>query len=157
MILLLLVDLDNAIAKDGEQILFIPEDLKRFKERTQGHVLVMGRKTFEATGTLPHRETFVMTRREKKPAPHVHYFENEDELERLTAQFLDKKVYLVGGAGVVKSLWHCITEAYLTRVAVHTGGDTRIPSLEKEFELKENKPFTEQAREEHWVRKESSF
>lgn len=41
MILLLLVDLDNAIAKDGEQILFIPEDLKRFKERTQGHVLVM--------------------------------------------------------------------------------------------------------------------
>lgn len=103
MILLLLVDLDNAIAKDGEQILFIPEDLKRFKERTQGHVLVMGRKTFEAIGALPHRETFVMTRQKKKPAPHVHYFQNEDELKRLTAQFPDKKVYLVGGAGVVKA------------------------------------------------------
>ena len=157
MILLLLVDLDNAIAKDDEQILFIPEDLKRFKKRTEGHILVMGRKTFEATGALPRRETFVMTRQKKKPEPHVHYFKDEKELDRLIEKFPDRKVFLVGGAGVVKSLWHRIEEAYLTRVPVRTGGETSIPSLEGEFELKEDKPFTEKAREEHWVRKESSF
>lgn len=157
MILLLLVDLDNAIAKDGEQILFIPEDLKRFKERTEGHILVMGRKTFEATGTLPRRKTFVMTRQKKEPKPHVHYFKDEEELNRLIEKFPERKVFLVGGAGVVKSLWHRIEEAYLTRVDVHTGGDTKIPSLEDEFELIEDKLFTEKAREEHWVRKESSF
>lgn len=157
MILLLLVDLDNAIAKDGEQILFIPEDLKRFKERTEGHILVMGRKTFEATGALPRRETFVMTRQKKEPESHVHYFKDEEELDRLIEKFPEQKVFLVGGAGVVKSLWHRIEEAYLTRVPVQTGGETTIPSLEDEFELIEDKPFTEKAREEHWVRKESSF
>lgn len=157
MILLLLVDLDNAIAKDGEQILFIPEDLKRFKERTEGHILVMGRKTFETTGVLPHRETFVMTRQEKDSEPHVHYFKDEEELDSLIKKFPERKVFLVGGAGVVKSLWHRIEEAYLTRVDVHTGGEKRIPSLEDEFALKEDKPFTEKAREEYWVRKESSF
>lgn len=157
MILLLLVDLDNAIAKDGEQILFIPEDLKRFKERTEGHILVMGRKTFEATGTLPRRKTFVMTRQKKEPEPHVHYFKDEEELNRLIEKFPERKVFLVGGAGVVKSLWHRIDKAYLTRVDVHTGGETRIPSLEREFEKKEDKAFTEKAREEYWVRKESSF
>ena len=157
MILLLLVDLDNAIAKDGEQILFIPEDLKRFKERTEGHILVMGRKTFEATGALPRRETFVMTRQEKEPEDHVHYFKDEEELDRLIEKFPERKIFLVGGAGVVKSLWHRIDKAYLTRVDVHTGGETRIPSLEREFEKKEDKAFTEKAREEYWVRKESSF
>lgn len=157
MILLLLVDLDNAIAKDGEQILFIPEDLKRFKERTEGHILVMGRKTFETTGVLLHRETFVMTRQEKDSEPHVHYFKDEEELDSLIKKFPERKVFLVGGAGVVKSLWHRIEEAYLTRVDVHTGGEKRIPSLEDEFALKEDKPFTEKAREEHWIRKESSF
>lgn len=63
MILLILADLDNAIAKDGKQITFIPEDLARFKARTTGEVILMGRKTFEDTGTLPHRITGVMTRK----------------------------------------------------------------------------------------------
>ena len=63
MILLILADLDNAIAKDGKQITFIPEDLARFKARTTGQVILMGRKTLENAGKLPHRITGVMTRK----------------------------------------------------------------------------------------------
>lgn len=53
MILLILADLDNAIAKNGKQITFIPEDLARFKARTTGEVILMGRKTLENAGRLP--------------------------------------------------------------------------------------------------------
>ena len=38
---------DNVIGKDNKLIWHIPEDLKRFKEITTGHTIIMGRKTFE--------------------------------------------------------------------------------------------------------------
>lgn len=150
MILLLLADLDNAIAKDGEQIVMIAEDLKRFKARTLGHILVMGRKTFEATGELPDREIFVMTRRKTEDRRRVHFFKTEAELDALIEQFPDKKVFLVGGAGVVKTFFHRIDEAFITRVSLHTGGEIRIPSLEDRLQLMETVPLTDNAREEHW-------
>ena len=41
----------------------LPEDFKWFKETTMGHVLAMGRRTYESIGRpLPGRETVVLTR-----------------------------------------------------------------------------------------------
>ena len=81
MILLILADLDNAIAKDGKQITFIPEDLARFKARTTGQVILMGRKTLENAGKLPHRITGVMTRKNLPDEEDVFYFSSEEELD----------------------------------------------------------------------------
>ncbi|MDD7363797.1 MAG: dihydrofolate reductase [Peptoniphilus sp.] len=152
MILLLLADLDDAIAKDGEQILYIPEDLARFKKRTDGHVLVMGRKTFEATGALPNREIFVMTRQEREDFDRVHFVHSKEALEARIRQFPGKKVFLVGGATLVRELFDHIEEAFITRISIHSGGDRTIPPLDRHFTLVEETPIAKGAVEEHWIR-----
>lgn len=153
MILLILADLDNAIAKDGKQITFIPEDLARFKARTTGEVILMGRKTFEDTGKLPHRITGVMTRKDLPDEEDLFYFSSEDALDEKLEACGDKTIYLVGGAGIIQALFHRIEEAYITRVNCRSGGDVKIPSLEDDFELAETTPIADGATEEHWIQK----
>ena len=43
---------NNVIGKDNQLIWHLPEDLKRFKELTTGHTIIMGRKTFESLGRI---------------------------------------------------------------------------------------------------------
>ena len=53
---------NNTIGKDNKIVWNLPEDRKRFKNLTEGHVLIMGRKTFESLGkVLPNRKHIVMT------------------------------------------------------------------------------------------------
>lgn len=153
MILLILADLDDAIAKDGKQITFIPEDLARFKARTTGQVILMGRKTLDDAGKLPNRTTGVMTRQNLPDEEGLFYFSSEEELNEKLKAYGDKKIYLVGGAGIIKSLFHRVKEAYITRVNFRSGGDVKIPSLKEDFELVATTPITEGATEEHWIRK----
>ncbi|MDQ0508809.1 dihydrofolate reductase [Peptoniphilus ivorii] len=154
MILLLLADKDGAIAKDGKQILFIPEDLARFKARTAGGVLVMGRKTFENTGALSGRISLVMSRSAGVESDEVHYFSSESELDAHLAAYADRPVFLVGGAATVRRLYDRIEEAYITRVDRHTGGEVKMPDLAADFVLSSATLIAEGAIEEHWVRKD---
>lgn len=153
MILLVLADLDNAIAKDGKQITFIPEDLARFKARTTGQVILMGRKTLDDAGKLPNRITGVMTRQNLPDEDELFYFSSEEELDEKLRAYEGKEIYLVGGAGIIKSLFHRVKEAYITRVNLHSGGDVKIPSLKEDFDLVDTTPITDEATEEHWIRK----
>lgn len=153
MILLVLADLDDAIAKDGKQITFIPEDLARFKARTTGQVILMGRKTLDDAGKLPKRITGVMTRQNLPDEDELFYFSSEEELDEKLRAYEGKEIYLVGGAGIIKSLFHRVKEAYITRVNLHSGGDVKIPSLKEDFELVATTPITDEATEEHWIRK----
>lgn len=153
MILLILADLDNAIAKDGKQITFIPEDLARFKARTTDQVILMGRKTLDDAGKLPNRITGVMTRQNLPDEEGLFYFSSEEELDEKLKAYEGKEIYLVGGAGIIKSLFHRVKEAYITRVNLHSGGDVKIPSLKEDFELMATTPITKDATEEHWIRK----
>ena len=51
----------NVIGKDNKLIWYLPEDLKRFKEITSGHTIIMGRKTFESLGrVLPNRKHIIL-------------------------------------------------------------------------------------------------
>ena len=53
---------NNIIGKDNKLLWHLPEDLKRFKEITTGHTIIMGRKTFESLGrVLPNRKHIVFT------------------------------------------------------------------------------------------------
>ena len=53
---------NNIIGKDNQLLWHIPEDLKRFKDLTTGHVIIMGRKTFESLGkVLPDRKHIVFS------------------------------------------------------------------------------------------------
>ena len=53
---------NNALGRDNQLIWHISEDLKRFKKLTQGHAIIMGRKTFESMPkALPDRKNIILT------------------------------------------------------------------------------------------------
>ena len=53
---------NNIIGKNNRLLWSLPEDLKRFKELTTGHIIIMGRKTFDSLGrVLPNRKHIVFT------------------------------------------------------------------------------------------------
>ena len=114
MILVMAVDAKWAIGYKGDMLTRIPEDIKRFKEMTMGGVLVMGRKTFDATGALPGRETIIVSR-SLKDVEGAHIAHDLDELKKMIKEkFFDKKIFLVGGASLIDQLIDEVDEAEIT-------------------------------------------
>ena len=61
---------NRVIGRGGALPWHLPEDLRRFKRRTDGQVIIMGRRTFESlNGPLPNRRAIVITRRRDYQAP----------------------------------------------------------------------------------------
>lgn len=114
MILVMAVDAKWAIGYKGDMLTRIPADLKHFKEMTMGGVLVMGRKTFDATGALPGRETIIVSR-SLKEIEGAHIAHSIDDLrEMIKEKFSDKKIFLVGGASLIDQLIDEVDEAEIT-------------------------------------------
>lgn len=70
---------DNVIGKDNKLIWHLPEDLKRFKELTTGHTIIMGRNTFESLGRiLPNRKHVVLCKSGKLQIPSIQKIQGEN-------------------------------------------------------------------------------
>lgn len=138
MILVMAVDAKWAIGYKGDMLTRIPEDLKHFKEMTMGGVLVMGRKTFDATGALPGRETIIVSR-SLKEIEGAHIAHSLDDLrEMIKEKFSDKKIFLVGGASLIDQLIDEVNEAEITFIKKDFElYDTVMRNLDKDeaFEL----------------------
>ncbi|MFR6449449.1 MAG: dihydrofolate reductase [Peptoniphilus grossensis] len=156
MKLLILVDNKNAIAKDGEQILFVDDDLHMFRDYTTNNIIVMGRHTFDAIGRqLPNRISVVFTRSNREDKKDLFYIDSIEKLEEIMKKYPDKEVFVIGGAEIVKLLWHWLDELIVTRVdTVVEGADTFIPAFD-DFELidkREIKDPTYKVYHERWKR-----
>ena len=138
MILVMAVDAKWAIGYKGDMLTRIPADLKHFKEMTMGGVLVMGRKTFDATGALPGRETIIVSR-SLKEMEGAHIAHSLDDLrEMIKEKFSDKKIFLVGGASLIDQLIDEVDEAEITFIKKDFEPyDTVMRNLDKDeaFEL----------------------
>lgn len=136
MKLLILVDNKNAIAKDGEQILFVDDDLHMFRDYTTNNIIVMGRRTLDAIGRqLPNRISVVFTRSNREDKKDLFYIDSIEKLEEIMKKYPDKEVFVIGGAEIVKLLWDRLDELIVTRVdTVVEGADTFIPAFD-DFEL----------------------
>ena len=156
MKLLILVDNKNAIAKDGEQILFVDDDLHMFRDYTTNNIIVMGRHTFDAIGRqLPNRISVVFTSSNREDKKDLFYIDSIEKLEEIMKKYPDKEVFVIGGAEIVKLLWHRLDELIVTRVdTVVEGADTFIPVFD-DFELidkREIKDPTYKVYHERWKR-----
>ena len=81
MKLLILVDNKNAIAKEGNQIMFVDNDLEMFKNYTTNNIIVMGRKTFDDIGRqLPNRISLVFTRSKRENKKDLYYIDSVEKL-----------------------------------------------------------------------------
>ena len=125
----------NRVIGAGNQIPWhLPADFQWFKQTTTGHVLLMGRKTFESIGRpLPNRETMVLSRSNFQH-PGVKTIRSLDELPQLVGE---RQVFICGGAQIYEQfLPHC-AELLLTLVQREVPGDAFFPRFEDRFELNE--------------------
>ena len=121
---------DRVIGANGKIPWHISEDLKFFKRTTLGHVILMGRKTFDSLGKpLPGRENWVVSRF-ANPAG-VRVWRDPGEIVAPTD---GRQVFIIGGAELYRVLLPVTREILLTRVSVSVEGDTWFPEFEGEFD-----------------------
>ena len=126
----------NRVIGAGNQIPWhLPEDFKWFKATTTGHVIVMGRKTFDSIGKpLPNRTTIVLSR-SAFSHPGVTTIRSLDELPAIIA---GREVFICGGAQIYAQALPLCSDLFLTLVKREVaGGDAFFPPFEDKFELVE--------------------
>src|SRR5213595_1533526 len=112
----------------------LPEDFKWFKQMTTGHIIVMGRKTFESLGKpLPNRTTIVLSR-SRFSYPGV---QTVSDLSRIDLANETRGVFICGGTQVYGQALPLCSDLYLTLVKRLVEGDAFFPSFEDRFEAVE--------------------
>jgi dihydrofolate reductase len=123
---------DNGVIGNGGDIPWrIPADFAHFKALTLGHVLVMGRATYDSIGrALPGRTTIVLTRDPAWSAEGVLVAGSLEEALEL-ADGLPGEVFVAGGAEVyARALGHAHAQV-LTEVHLSPVGDTHYPTFDR--------------------------
>ena len=128
MNLIVAVDQNWAIGKDGDQLVYLKEDLKRFRTLTSGHTVILGRKTlatFPGGRPLKNRRNLILSRNPQFQAEGAEVFSSVEELVQL--------------------LPYCDT-AYVTKIHAGFPADTYFPNLDQsgEWEVSEESESLEQ-------------
>lgn len=137
LIIIAALNKKRVIGAKGKIPWHIPEDLKRFKELTLEHAVLMGRKTYESIGrVLPGRRNIVVTSDNSFPGEHYPSIG-----AALAALQLENIVFIIGGGEVFRQTIGLADTLLLTMVDNEGEGDVYFPEYEPDFEL--------QSREEH--------
>ena len=131
---------NRAIGYKNKLLYWLPNDLKRFKQLTTGHTIIMGRRTFESLpkGALPNRRNIVLSR-SKTDFPGCEVFGSLSEAIAHCAT--DEDVYVIGGASVYKQALAVADRLCLTEIDdTPEQADAFFPPYED---------WTEVSREEH--------
>ena len=123
---------NNVIGKDNSLIWHLPEDLKRFKQITTGHTIIMGRKTFESLGrVLPNRHHVVLCNDMEMDIndENVEVLKDISMLDKYIAE--EKENFVIGGATMYKLLMPYCTKMYITEIDKDFEGDVSFPEIDK--------------------------
>ncbi len=134
---------NNAIGKDNQLLWNLPNDLKFFKNKTWGMVVIMGRKTFEAVNKpLQGRVNIVITKQENWKTENVWVAKDLDDALKQAASTNCKEIFVIGGGEIYKQSMMIAERIYMTRVHVDLHGDTFFPVIDKtKWQLIENFDF----------------
>ena len=125
---------NNMIGRGNKLIWKLPADLQHFKELTTGHVIIMGRKTFESLGrVLPNRKHIVFSQNPD--------FKVNDENVQVVHSMLEIQQYIedeeenfiIGGAMIYNLLMPHVTKMYVTEIKQEFEGDAFFPRINTEI------------------------
>jgi len=132
-IIIAAMDEENAIGKDNEIPWHYPEDLKYFKEKTTGHSVLMGRKTYESLPEsftpLPDRQNIVLTRSNPDLGESVKVANSLEEGFEIAE---NEKVFIAGGASIYRQTLDLADKMLITRVPRDHNGDTFFPEFNED-------------------------
>lgn len=107
------------------------EDLAWFKEKTEGNIVVMGRRSWDdpmMPKPLPNRINVVVSNRplqDPLSARRIHS-NITDQIIEIQNQFPDKEIFIIGGKQIFDSCKDIVKRVYLTRMKGDWFADTRI-------------------------------
>lgn len=138
---------NGVIGKDNKLLWKLSDDLKLFKNRTLGHVVIMGRKTYDSIGKpLPQRINIVISRN-----PHLHLpgciveTSIEEAIEK-AKQLTDKEeIFIIGGQKIYELAEKLATKIYLTKVNAALEGDAFFDLTPYAFWTQKSQIFFEQS------------
>jgi dihydrofolate reductase len=119
-----------AIGKNNELLFHLPNDLKRFKEITTGHSLIMGRNTLLSLPRwpLPNRRHIVIT---DKPDDHFPGCELVYSIDEAIEKVKDEKeAFVIGGGMVYRQFYPIANKLYLTVVNKSFDADIFFPEID---------------------------
>lgn len=126
---------DNGVIGNNGQLPWrLPEDLKRFRRLTDGHVVLMGRKTYESIvkrlgQPLPNRTNVVITRQPDYPCPPgVKSFGSPEAA--LQALKNEPTVYVIGGSEIYQQLFNRVGLLHITHVHQTVQGDSFFATID---------------------------
>ena len=121
---------NGVIGRRNELPWRLSADLRRFKELTMGHAIIMGRKTYESIGRpLPGRRMIVITRQPNYKAPGSEAVGSLDDALTAAAKQGESEAFIIGGADIFAQAIPMAERLYLTRVHADVDGDVYFPPL----------------------------
>ncbi|WP_196890857.1 dihydrofolate reductase [Aureivirga marina] len=120
---------NNELGKDNQLIWKLSTDLKRFKNLTTGHVVIMGRKTYESMNKpLPNRTNIVITRNPNFKAEGCIIVSNIEEALK-EAEKYDENPYIVGGGEIYRLSMDIADVLEITHVHHSFDADAFFPEI----------------------------
>lgn len=124
---------NRVIGQDNRLPWRLPADLKHFKSLTTGHIIIMGRKTYESIGRpLPGRTNIVITRQKNFNAigaTIVHSVENALQACKQVST-LNQEHFIIGGAEIFQQTLKICQRMYITEIQRDFEGDTFFPEFD---------------------------
>jgi dihydrofolate reductase len=147
IIMIVAVDRAWGIGRDGGLLVHLPGDLKYFKEKTLGQIVVMGRKTLESLpggGPLPERTNVVLTRNPLFAVPGLIVCHSFVEVEKSLPDLVSRRdgnfengetplrVCIIGGATIYRTFLPYADTCFVTKIDAVLDADVFFPNLDKD-------------------------
>lgn len=121
---------NHELGRDNKLLWHIPEDMKRFKHLTTGHVVIMGRKTYESIGrTLPNRVNIIITKDQTYQAPNCLIAHSLDEAIEFAKNKEKEEIFIIGGGQIYTEAMKYANKLYLTVIEMNFDADTFFPDF----------------------------
>lgn len=128
------VDANWAIGNKNRLLTSIPADMKFFREKTMGHVVVMGRKTLESFPNglpLKNRVNIVLTANRSYKVKDAIIVHTKEELLEELKKYDSNELYVIGGGSIYEMLLPYCDTAYITKIDHAYAADTYFPNLDQ--------------------------
>ena len=124
---------NGVIGRSGALPWRLPDDQRHFQRLTQGHCVVMGRKTFDAIGRkpLPRRTNIVITRDPDYAATGALVARSFEAALEIARRNGEEEVFVAGGSDIYAAALPCADRLHLTRVHAEIEGDAFFPDFDQ--------------------------
>lgn len=133
------------IGKDNTLIWHLPADMKYFKDKTNGHCVITGRKNYESIPEkyrpLPNRTNIVITRQKNYTAPGAIVVESLENAIKTAEKINNKEAFIIGGAEIYKQSIHLADKLFVTIIHQSFEGDVTFPPIDNTIWTKTNEIF----------------